>query len=259
MPRELIALTRAISPAIGRCELTHVTRRPIDLTLARAQHAAYEDALRAAGCRIEQVSAAPDMPDSVFIEDAALVFDELAIVTRPGAESRRGETPAVADALGKYRELRYVEPPATVDGGDVLVIGRRVFVGRSERTNGAGCEQLQRILTSYAYEVVAVPVHGCLHLKSAVTAVGNDLLLANPQWLPLDSFVAFDRVDVHPREPGAANALRIESRVIYSTSFPRTLELLRRRGLDVRTVDTSEVEKAEGALTCCSLVVPTDL
>jgi len=199
------------------------------------------------------------MPDSVFIEDTALVFDELAIVTRPGAESRRGETPAVADALGKYRELRYVEPPATVDGGDVLVIGRRVFVGRSERTNGAGCEQLQRILTSFAYEVVAVHVQACLHLKSAVTALGDDLLLANPQWLPLDGFASFDRVDVHPREPGAANALRIGGRVIYSTSFSRTLDLLRRRGLDVWTVDTSEVEKAEGALTCCSLVVTTDL
>jgi dimethylargininase len=195
------------------------------------------------------------MPDSVFVEDTAIVFDELAIVTQPGAVSRRVETAAVAEALGRYREVRRIMLPGTVDGGDVLVVGRRVFVGRSSRTNEAGIDQMRRMLTPYSYEVEAIEVRGCLHLKSAVTAVDDDLLLTNRAWLPLDPFARFDRVEVHPGEPSAANALWVGDLVIYPAAFPRTLGRLRRRGLRVRTVDASELAKAEGAVTCCSLIV----
>ena len=250
----LLALTRDLSPAIGRCELTHLERAPIDLPLARAQHAAYEACLASAGCRVERLAAGPEMPDSVFIEDTAVVFDEVAILTRPGAVSRRMETAAVADALRPHRPLFHVEAPGTVDGGDVLVVGRACFVGRSSRTNDAGIAQMRGVLAPYGYEVTTIEVRGCLHLKSAATAVGDDLLLMNSAWLPLAPFRALDRIDVHADEPSAANALRVGGWVIYPTSFPRTLERLERRGLLVLTVDASEVAKAEGAVTCCSLV-----
>lgn len=250
----LLALTREVSPAMACCELTHRDREPIDLDLARAQHRAYEACLRGAGCRVERLGAEPEMPDSMFIEDTAIVFDELAIVTRPGALSRRLETTAVADALRLYRPLHHIESPGTMDGGDVLVVGRRVFVGRSSRTNDAGISQLRQALAPYGYQIFPIEVHGCVHLKSAVTAVRDDLVLANPAWLPRDSFAGFDRVDVHPDEPAAANALRVGEHIIYPTSFPRTMERLERRGLRILSVDASEAAKAEGALTCCSLV-----
>ena len=257
----LIALTREISPAIARCELTHREREAIDVDLARAQHAAYEACLRDAGCRVERLAAGPDMPDSVFIEDTAIVFDEVAIITRPGAASRRAETAAVAGALQKYRPLHRMEAPGTADGGDVLVVGRHVFVGRSSRTNDAGIDEMRRVLTPYGYELAAIDLHGCLHMKSAATAVGDDLLLINPAWLPSLSsgpFASFDRIDVHPDEPSAANALRIGDQIIYPTSFPRTRERLERRGLRIAAVEASEVAKAEGAVTCCSLILRSE-
>ena len=250
----LVALTRDISPAIARCELTHLDRRPIDVNLARAQHRAYEASLGAAGCRVERLEAGPDLPDSVFIEDVAIVVDELAIITRPGAASRRAETAGVAGALRRYRLLYQMASPGTADGGDVLVVGHQVFVGRSSRTNDAGIDDMRRVLTPYGYEVTPLEVQGCLHLKSAVTAVGDNLLLINPAWLPSEPFARFDRIDVHPDEPSAANALRVRDQIIYPTMFQRTLERLQQRGLRVCAVDASEVGKAEGAVTCCSLI-----
>jgi dimethylargininase len=253
----LVALTREISPAIVRCELTHLARVPIDLELARAQHDAYERCLGEAGCRVERLPAGPDMPDSVFIEDTAVVFHEIAIVTRPGAASRRLETPAVAEALRRFRQVQSIQPPATVDGGDVLVAGRRVFVGRSGRTNQTGIDQLNRVLAPYEYQVAPVEISGCLHLKSAATIVGDGLVLLNRAWLPDGAFHGLDIVEVHPDEPAAANVLRVADRLICSSAFPRTLERLQRRGLQVATVDASELAKAEGAVTCCSLILST--
>jgi dimethylargininase len=250
-----IALTREISPAIGRCELTHQPRVSIDVDRARAQHRAYEEALAAFGCRVERLPSSEELPDSVFIEDTAVAFDEVAIVTRPGAESRRAETPAVAWALERYRPVRTIEPPGTVDGGDVLVAGRRVFVGRSTRTNGDGIAQMRRLLAPYGYTVCEVPVSGCLHLKSAVTGVADDVLLINAQCVKKEAFGGFQFIDVHPMEPMAANALRIDDDIIYPDRFPRTAERLASRGLRLRTVEDSEVAKAEGAVTCCSVIL----
>src|SRR5258706_1701926 len=203
----LIAITRDVSPAIGRCELTHLGRVPIDVERARAEHRAYEASLAEAGCRVERLEAGPDMPDAVFVEDTAIVFDELAILARPGAESRRIETAAVAAALTRFRPVHAIDAPGTVDGGDVLVVGRHVFVGRSQRTNDVAIAQMRRLLAPHGYHVEAVDVDGCLHLKSAVTAVGDRLLLVNPMWVLGEPFRAFDRVDVHPDEPWAANGL----------------------------------------------------
>ena len=250
-----MALTRDVSARLGECELTHLARVPIDVERARAQHDAYEALLGRLGCRVERLAGGPDMPDSVFIEDIAIVFDELAIVTRPGAESRRVETPAVADALRRFRTLRFIEAPATVDGGDVLVSGRRVFVGRSSRTNAAAVAQMRAILTPHGYSVCEAAVEGCLHLKSAVTAIGDAVLLANPEWIDRRVYSDFEVIEVDPTEPDAANALRIGEDVVFPSAFPRTADRLARRGLRLHTVDASELAKAEGAVTCCSLIV----
>jgi dimethylargininase len=252
----MIAVTRPVSASINQCELTHVDRELIDIERARAQHAAYERALEAAGCTIVRLEEAADLPDSVFVEDAAVVCDEVALVTRPGAESRRAETPPVAQLLRRYRPVREIEAPATVDGGDVLVAGRKVFIGRSRRTNDLAVEQMRQILGPHGYEIVAVPVTGCLHLKSAVTAVTDDRLLINSAWVNREAFPAIDLIEVDPREQSAANVLLIGRELIYADRFPRTRERLERLGFVVHALDLSELAKAEAAVTCCSLVFP---
>lgn len=250
----LIAATREVSAAIVRCELTHLARVPIHAGVARAQHRAYERALAEAGCTIVRVDAAPDLPDAVFVEDAAVVFDEFGIVTRPGAASRRAETAAVAEAVGRYRPLRFIDPPATIDGGDVLAVARDVFVGVSSRTNAAAVGQMRAILEPYGYRVRAVSVTGCLHLKSAATALADDRLLLNAEWAARGQFEPLALIDVDPREPAAANIVRAGRELVYPDAFPRTLERIERAGFSVRTVDVSELAKAEGAVTCCSLI-----
>jgi dimethylargininase len=253
---ETLAITREISPAIERCELTYLEREPIDFVLARRQHDDYERLLRNAGCAVRRLAASDDMPDSVFVEDIAVVFDELAIISRPGAESRRAETAAVADALSAHRTLVCIEPPGTIDGGDVLIVGKRVFVGESARTNAAAISQMGRHLAPHGYTVHIVPVRGCLHLKSAVTAVSTDTLLVNRDWVPAERLRPFQLLDVHPAEPHAANSLLLGDEVIFSSAFPRTRARLEGRGVRVVDVDLSELAKAEGGVTCCSLIFP---
>jgi len=255
--RVFVAITRAVSPAIASCELTHLARTSIDVDRAREQHRAYELALIAAGGVVERLESDESMPDAVFVEDVAIVFDELALITRPGAASRRHETAAVADALAEYRPLATVDAPATVDGGDVLVVGRDVFVGLSSRTNNAAVQQMRAILEPRGYAVHAVKVRGCLHLKSAVTALDGATLLVNRQWIDGKPFDRFTLVDVDPAEPPAANALCLPDRVIFPAAFPRTAERLVARGFRLKVVDASELAKAEGAVTCCSLIVRT--
>jgi dimethylargininase len=251
----LMALTREISAAVQACELTHVPRVAIDLDRARAQHAAYEWALVEAGCTVRRLDSGPDMPDAVFVEDIAVVLDEGAVICRSGAKSRRAETPGVLEALARHgRPLQQIQAPGTLDGGDVLVIGRQVFVGSSARTNRAGIDQLARILDPVGYTVRAVQVRGCLHLKSAVTAVAPDTVLINREWVSADAFAGLSLLDIGPQEPYAANALAVADVIVYPTAFPRTRERLERRGLRVRSVDVDELAKAEGGVTCCSLI-----
>lgn len=250
-----IAITRAVSRALERCELTHLPRRPIDLALARRQHAAYEQALRDAGCEVCQLPERPDQPDSVFVEDTAIVLDEVAVITRPGAESRRGEVESMAAALRGLREIVRIEPPGTLDGGDVLRLERTLYVGTSTRSSGEGIAQLGRLLAPFDYRVVAVPLQGCLHLKSAATQVAPGQVLMNPDWVNADCFPGWEPIVVDPVEPHAANALLVGNALVYPASCPRTAGKLRAFGIDVRSVDMSETEKAEGAVTCCSVIV----
>ena len=249
------ALTREISSAFEDCQLTHVPRTVIDVDRARAQHDAYEWALVELGCTIRRLDSTAEMPDSVFIEDTAVTLPQGAIIARPGAESRRSETPLVAEALRRFGlRLREIEEPGTLDGGDVLVIGRQVFVGASTRTNAAGIDQLRRILSGIRYTVRVVPVERCLHLKSAVTAVGPGTLLINREWVSAEAFTGLTLIDVDPDEPQAANALLVGETIVCAEAFPRTRARLERHGLRVTPVAVDELAKAEGGVTCCALV-----
>jgi dimethylargininase len=249
-----VAVTRGVSPAITRCELTFLERASIDYARAVAQHAAYERVLEDLGLHVVRIDADAGLPDCCFVADVAIVLDEVAVLTRPGAPSRRGETTAVAAALAAYRPLAPLADPARIDGGDVLVVGRRLFVGLSNRTDAAGREALGEAVRPFGYEVVPVQMQGCLHLKTAVTAAGADTLLVNPGWVELSAFRGLDRIEVDPREPWAANVVRAGGAVVAAEGFPRTADRLRARGLEVRTVDVSEFQKAEGGVTCKSLL-----
>jgi dimethylargininase len=250
----LIAITREPSATLGKCELTHLERVPIDVDRARAQHDDYERRLQVLGCTMERLAPEPDLPDSVFVEDAAVVLDEVAVITRPGAASRRRETASVAEALERYRPLVKIESPATLDGGDVLVLGRNVYVGLTSRSGDKGLEQLRSALGCFGYSVGGVPVRGCLHLKSAVTRVAEDVILTNPAWVDPAGFEGWRTIEVDPAEPYGANGLAVGGAVVYAQAFPRTADRLRGGGIRLETVDVSELAKAEGAVTCCSLV-----
>ena len=253
----LLALTRPVPASIIHCELTRLAREPIDWARAVTQHEQYEEALRAAGCQVRRLEGDDAYPDSVFIEDTAVVFDECAVITRPGAASRRGETTAVAAALRELRTVTCIEEPGTLDGGDVLLAGRRVMVGLSSRTNLDGVRQLARMLEPLGYTVGAVEVRDVLHLKSAVTAIDDELLLLNPRMIDADALgsPAPAHLEVDPAEPMAANVLPVGGVVLCPAGAPRTRARIERAGYDVVPVDASELAKAEGALTCCSLIV----
>jgi dimethylargininase len=250
-----VAITRKVSPALGRCELTHLERRKIDVARAAVQHLAYGHCLERLGCHVVSLPAEPEMPDSVFVEDIAVVFDELAVMTRPGAASRRAETATVARALAAHRSIATIEAPATLDGGDVLVLGRRVLVGLTSRSNLDGLEQLRSLLAPHGYAVEPVEVRGCLHLKSAVTRVAPDAVLLNPEWVDRSRFDGFDQIEIDASERHAANGLAVGGALVYPTAFPQTAERLRQRGIRLELLDLSELAKAEGAVTCCSLIV----
>jgi dimethylargininase len=241
----IVAITRPVPPTLEHCELTHLARKPIDVARAAAQHAAYEALLEELGCVVRRLPLRAELPDSVFVEDAAIVTDTIAVITRPGAASRRPETSDVAQVLGEYRELAFIEEPGTLDGGDVLRLGDRWYVGRSARTNEEGIRQFRRF-------VAAEPVdfRGCLHLKSAVTPIDSERVLLNPQWVDR----LWPHIEVDPHEPFAGNVLLLDG-IVVAGSYPRTNERLREAGIDVREVDASELAKAEGGVTCCSLIV----
>lgn len=249
-----VAVVRGVPPSLARCELTYARREPIDLDRAVAQHSAYVELLRGLGLETVELPADPDLPDCCFVEDVAVVLDELAVMTMPGAVSRRGEIPAVEAALARFRPLAHVRLPATLEGGDVLRIGRTLFVGRSPRTNDDGIARLTALAEPLGYRVVPVPVTGCLHLKSAVTALDHDRVLANRAWVDLAMFRGFDVLEVAPDEPGAANVLRVQGLVIAHPGFPRTSDRIAALGYAVRPLDVSEFVKAEAALTCKSLL-----
>jgi dimethylargininase len=253
-----IAYTRAVSPSLADCELTHLERVPLDVARAAAEHDAYERLLARLGAPVRRLPPEPDRPDAVFVEDTAVILDEIAIIAQPGAPSRRPETRSVEAALALHRPLARIHGSATLDGGDVLVSGHRVYVGLSSRTNREAVEQMALAVSPLGYDVIPVRFSGCLHLKSAVTLVAADLLLLNPAWVDIDAFVGHQAIDIDPGEPHAANALRVGNTVIHPAHFPLTRARLEARGLRVAPVAMSELAKAEAGVTCCSLLMSVD-
>jgi dimethylargininase len=251
-----IAITRLISPRFAECELTHIERTPIDLDLAHLQHHAYVNALRELGCEVIELPAEANLPDSVFVEDTAFILPEVAVITRPGADSRKPETGSIIQALTPLIELVCVQAPATVDGGDVLVLGKKIYVGLSTRSTREAVDQLNQLLDEYGYSVTGVELHDCLHLKSAVTRVDDKTLLINGNWVDSNYFEGFELIEVDPSEPHAANCLPVGQSIVFPGAFKKTAAKLEKRGYRVITLDVSELAKAEGAVTCCSLIIP---
>jgi len=250
-----IAITRQVSPRFNECEITHIDRSPINLNIARTQHQGYTQALKDLGCEVLELPAEEALPDSVFVEDTAFILPEVAVITRPGADSRRPETESISRTLKALRELLFIQAPGTVDGGDVLVLGKDIFVGMSTRSNQASVDQMNALLEKFEYHAQGVELHDCLHLKSAVTRVDAGTLLINPNWVDPRHFAKFDLIDIDPSEPFAANCLPVNGEIIFPAAFPKTRAKLEARGYLVRTVQVDELAKAEGAVTCCSLII----
>lgn len=250
----LIAITRQVSPALAKCELSYIERKPIDLEKARAQHRAYETLLEENGARVISLPPEPELPDSMFVEDPALVLDEAAVIFPMGAATRRGEAASLAREIAKFRKLKHLQSPGTAEGGDILRIGKKIYVGRTKRTNDEGIRQLEAVLKPFGYEVRRVAVTGCLHLKSAVTYLGRNTLLANRAWFDTTKFSDYTWIDVDAAEAHAANALATGETVIFPASFPKTQARIEAAGFRVAPIDISELQKAESGLTCSSLL-----
>lgn len=249
------AITREVPASLGNCLLTHLKRQPIDVALAKQQHSAYEGALREIGADVLSLPALDGLPDSVFVEDTAIVTDEVAIIGRAGAPERRPENGAMAQALAPFRDLVFIEEPGVIDGGDVLQLGKTLLVGVSGRTNRDAIMQLGVLLAPHGYTVTAVPVRHCLHLKSAVTALSTDTVVYNPDWVDPELLPARRKIAVAPGEAFAANVVVIDGQALVSTAFPETRDNIERTGFRTHAVDVSEMQKAEGALTCCSILM----
>ena len=253
----LTAVTRAVSPEINRCELGFLPRQEIDVAKAIEQHHCYEACLRELGVEVISLPAEPGLPDCMFVEDPAVVVNEVAVMTRMGVESRRAEANRLSTMLARFRPLKWLREPATLEGGDVLRLGSTLYVGLSARTNQAGIDQLAAILKPFGYTVHAVAVRGCLHLKSGCCAIGEHRILANRGWVDTSAFSGCEIIDVPPEEPAAANVLTIADTALVPAAYPRTAEMLEGLGWRVRRLDISELMKAEAGLTCSSLLFET--
>jgi dimethylargininase len=250
-----IAFVRAV-PDSFRNAITMGFKPPLDVPRARQQHAGYRAALAAAGYEVEEIPADENHPDCPFIEDVAVVLGSVAVITRPGAAQRRGEVPAVAARLGALRATEQIEGPGTVDGGDVLVMGRTVYVGRSARTNDAGIAQLRSIAAAAGFEVVAVPVTRVLHLKSAVASLDTETLLVAPRCIDAAPFAGYRLIEKEPSEEHHASVLRLRSGpLLVTTTAPVTVGRLAAAGYETLPIDVSEFQAADGGLTCLSLLL----
>lgn len=251
--RRLIAVTHVPSRRLQEGERTYVDETAVDYALAVRQHNDYCDALRACDADVITLDVNRKLPDCVFVEDTAIVLDELAVMMSMGAESRRDEPAGIEPTLRRFRTVERVLLPATIDGGDVVRLGRTLYVGESPRTNAAGIAALRDVV-SYAYTVIGVPVSGCLHLKTACSALPDGRLLVNREWIDVSRLPPALLLDVPSSEPWAGDVLVIGNRVIASDAFPDTARLLGRCGFEVIQVAVSEFAKVEGGVTCLSLV-----
>lgn len=250
----LTAITRPPTDALTRCALTHLEREPIDIERAIAQHRGYEETLARLGAQVISLPPEPDLPDAVFVEDVAVVLDEIAIVTRPGTPSRLPEVASVEERLAAFRPLLRIEAPGTLDGGDVMRVDRVLYVGRSSRTSERGIAQLAEAVAPFGYAVCSVPVRGCLHLKSACSHLGGGLVLVNRDWIDVEAMGDVELLDVSATHPGSANSFLVGDTVVMAAGFPETAARVRSAGRPVVTVELSELRKAEAGGSCMSLI-----
>jgi dimethylargininase len=250
----LCALINKPSPLLANCELVFLEHQEINFDLALKQHEGYCKAFQKCGVEVEVLNANPNSPDSVFVEDCAVVLDEIAVIASMGTSSRSLETSSIEYVLSRHRKIAKIMTPAKLEGGDVLRIDRKLFAGLSSRTNLAGIQALSQIVTPVEYEVIPVQVNGCLHLKTGVTALDNDTVLINRGWIAITPFENFHVIDVSEREPFAANALPIEDNILMNAASLRTIDKVQSLGYDVTPVAISEFAKAEAGLTCMSLI-----
>ena len=248
------AIMRRVSPAMAECELTFLGRTPIDYDRADKQHQQIGRWLEASGLTVITLPPDPQLPDSTFTEDTAIVLDELAIITNPGAASRRAETRSIAEVLAHFRPLHWIKDPGTIDGGDVLRIGRHIYVGQGTRTNVEGIRQLTTIAEPCGYSVIPVPLERVLHLKTCATWLGDQTLLVNRHWLADPIPGQYQFLEVPEDEPWAANTLTLNGKIHLPTGFPRTEQLLAANGYQISTIVMDELQKAEAGLTCLSII-----
>ena len=256
----MIALTRGIPATFAQATTAVPADPPIDVARARTQHDAYRRALRAIGLEVVTLPADDRFPDGCFVEDCAVLAGGVALITRPGAPSRRGEVDAIEDALVRIvgdAAVHRMEAPATLDGGDCLRVGRTLFIGASARTNAEGIARATAVFAPHGIRVVAVPMpsRDVLHLKCVCSPLGDDRVLLAEGTLPASTFDGFGVVTIPASEAYAANCLAYDGPAIVAEGFPETLSILRGEGLRVTPLDTSEIHKADGALTCLSILV----
>ncbi|GIW94751.1 MAG: N(G),N(G)-dimethylarginine dimethylaminohydrolase [Pirellulaceae bacterium] len=247
-----IALTRPPSVRLAEGERTFVARQPIDIARALRQHADYCSVLERLGVQVVRLDKDDALADSVFIEDAAVVLDELAVIARFGVPSRQPETALVQSCLQQWLPTIPILPPGTLEGGDVLRVGRRLWVGRSLRTNAEGISQLRRTVEPLGYQVTEVPVQGCLHLKTACTALPSGQLLVQPEWIDVTCLPP-GWLPVPDEEPWGANVLSIAGEVLVPAAHRRTARMLEENGYRVHRVEIDELAKAEAGVTCLAL------
>jgi dimethylargininase len=249
----LMAFTREVSPCIQMCQLTFMKRQAINLKRAFHQHRTYVDKLRSLGVKVLSVPSTPWLPDAVFVEDTAVVLPELAIIAAPALHTRRTEVCDVAQLLKLHRDVRFLEGPATMEGGDIIHADKHLFIGESLRTNKQGISQLRDIVSSFGYATQSVRVSGCLHLSTGAAYIGRNTMLVNPAWIGVNAFNNYEAIVVSPDEPWASNVLNIDGNILMPDSFPHTRARLERRGFTVEVIDISEFQKAEAGVTCMSL------
>jgi len=250
----LSAIMRRPGTGLANCQLAHQQRVPIDAALLQEQHRAYQRTLEDLGVTVTCLPPLEHHPDALYVEDCALVLDELAVITRPGTSSRRGEIESLASILSENRRLLHIEAPGTLEGGDILVDRKNIWVGLSQRSNQEGIAQLAAHLQPDRYTVARLRMQDCLHLKSAVTSLGQGRVLANRDWVDLAPLGDLEIIEVDATEPHGANVLSLANTLLCSASYPHTNDLLRNLGYQLQVVDLAEIHKMEASVTCLSLL-----
>lgn len=249
----VIAITRPTGEELRDCQLTHIERTDIDVVRAGAQHDDYLAVLRALDVHVIELPRLPGHPDAVFVEDTVLVLPEIAVLLRPGADSRLGELPSMAEAMAGYRECVEMPVPARLDGGDVIVFGERILVGETTRSSEAGVRALREFVAPLGYTVETVPVRDVLHLKSAATVVDDETLILCPEYVDL-GFLGAKLLEVPSDEPHGANVVRVGDTLLADASAPRTVEMLADYADNLVEVHVDEFGKAEGAVSCKGVI-----